>query len=51
MLSASEVADHLTQIVNLFVDGGLEEGAQETEGTAGHLTLGGVRNGHTLVNR
>ena len=51
MLSASEVADHLAQIVNLFVDGGLEEGAQETEGTAGHLTLGGVRNGHTLVNR
>ena len=51
MLSASEVADHLAQSVNLFVDGGLEEGAQETEGTAGHLTLGGVRNGHTLVNR
>ena len=51
MLSASEVADHLAQIVNLFVDGSLEEGTQEAEGTAGHLPLGGIRNGHTLVNR
>ena len=51
MLSASEVADHLAQIVNLFVDGSLEKGTQEAEGTAGHLPLGGVRNGHTLVNR
>lgn len=51
MLSASEVADHLAQIVNLFVDGSLEEGTQEAEGTAGYLPLGGIRNGHTLVNR
>lgn len=51
MLSASEVADHLAQIVNLFVDGSLEKGTQEAKGTAGYLPLGGIRNGHTLVSR